>query len=82
LLNNWLKSNEFISDQYKQFTINNEVNLISNNGQTAYNEILTRGILMPIEFQIKTYFEQNNNSDTAINKYNKLINCHESNTHN
>ncbi|KAF0730679.1 C2H2-type domain-containing protein [Aphis craccivora] len=29
LLNNWLKINEFISYQYKQYTINNEVNLIS-----------------------------------------------------
>jgi len=81
LLNNWLKSNELISDKYKQFTINNEVNLISNNGQTAYNEILTKGVLMPLKFQIKTYFEQNNNLNTAINKYNKLINYPESNTH-
>ncbi|KAF0711407.1 C2H2-type domain-containing protein [Aphis craccivora] len=60
LLNNWLKNNEFISDQYKQFTINNEVNLISNNGQTAYNEILTKDVLMPLKFQIKTYFEYSN----------------------
>lgn len=80
LLNNWLKSNELISDEYKQFTINNEVNLISHNGHTAYNEIVTKGVLMPLKFQIKTYFEQNNNLNTAINKYNKLINCPESNT--
>jgi hypothetical protein len=36
---------------------------------------------MLLKFQIKTYFEQNNNLDTTINKYNKLINFAESNTH-
>lgn len=36
---------------------------------------------MPLKFQIKTYFEQNNNLNTAIDKYNKLTNCPESNTH-
>jgi len=80
LLNNWLKKNELISNECKQFTINNKVNLISNNGQTVYDEILTKGIIMPFKFQIKTYFEQNNNLNTAINKYNKLISCPESNT--
>ncbi|KAL4083604.1 hypothetical protein QTP88_028920 [Uroleucon formosanum] len=45
LLNNWLKNNELISNQSKQFTINNEINLISHNGQTVYEEVSTKAAL-------------------------------------
>jgi len=79
LLNNWLKNNELISNQFKQFTINNEINLISHNGQTVYDEVSTKGILMPLKFQIKKYFEQNNNLTTQLNLYNSLISCPVSN---
>jgi len=75
LLNNWLKNNELISNQFKQFTINNEINLISYNGQTMYDEVSTKDILMPLQFQIKKYFEQNNNLTTQLNLYNSLISC-------
>ncbi|KAF0713177.1 C2H2-type domain-containing protein [Aphis craccivora] len=42
LLNNWLKNNELISNQFKQFTINNEINIISHNGQTVYDKVSTK----------------------------------------
>lgn len=75
LLNNWLTSNDFIRDQFQQFTINNEINLVSHNGKTLYDEQNTKGILMPLNFQFKKYFEQNNNLNLALNRYNELISC-------
>lgn len=73
-LNNWLATNDFISDKFQQFTINNEVHLINHNGEIIYDELSTKGILMPLKFQIQKYFEQNNNLDLALKRYNNLMN--------
>jgi len=45
LLNKYLSSHGLLTDTCKQFTINNEVNLISHNGQTVFDEISTKAIL-------------------------------------
>lgn len=75
LLNKYLTTNDLLTDTCKQFTINNEVNLISHNGQTVFDEISTKAILMPLKFQFKKYFELNNNLNLAIKRYNYLIHC-------
>lgn len=75
LLNKCLTTNELISDTFKQFTINNEINLVSNNGLTMYNEINTKAVLMPLRFQFKKYFELDNNLNFALSRYKNLINC-------
>lgn len=68
VLNNWL------ADKFQHFTINNEIHLVSHNGEITYNELTTKGILMPLKFQIKKYFEQNNNHDLALKRYESLMN--------
>jgi len=74
LLNKCFTTNDLLTDTCKQFTINNEVNLVSHNGQTVFDEISTKAILMPLKFQFKKYFELNNNLNLAIKHYNYLIN--------
>lgn len=43
-----------------------------------YDEVSTEGVLMPLKFQIKKYFEQSNNLNTALNLFNSLISYPES----
>jgi len=73
-LNNWLTNNGLLCDKLQQFSINNEINLVSHNGETFYDEQNAKGILMPLKFQFKTYFEQNNNLNLSLHRYDKLIN--------
>jgi len=47
--------------QIKQFTINEEINLVSVSGETVYNDNNIKGIILPLQFQFKTFFETNNN---------------------
>jgi len=78
VLNNWLATND-LSDKLQQVTINNEIQLVSHNGETMYDELSIKGISMPLKFQIKKYFEQNNNLDFAHKRYDNLINSSVSN---
>lgn len=73
-LNVWLTANDLLSDKLQQFTINNEINLVCHNGETFYDEQNAKGILMPLKFQFKKYFEQNNNLNLALDRYDKLMN--------
>lgn len=74
LLTNYLTTNAFLCDSLKQFTINNEINLVSHNGTTMYNEVKTKGVIMPLQFQFKTFFELDNNLNSALERYYNLIN--------
>jgi len=60
MLNKWLTNNNLYSNIH-QFTINNEINLVSASGETNYSEQASKGILMPIDFQFKSFFEHNDN---------------------
>lgn len=73
LLTKYLTKNAILCDSLQQFTINNEIHLVSHNGLVEYDETKTKGILMPLKFQFKSYFEQNNNLDLALTLYNNLI---------
>jgi len=57
-----------------QFTIHNEINLVSTLGETNYNEQITKGILMPIQFQFKSFFEYDNNLSKTLTHYQYLTN--------
>jgi len=65
LLNKWLTNNNLYTN-VNQFTIHNEINLVSTLGETNYNEQITKGILMPIQFQFKSFFEYDNNLNKTL----------------
>jgi len=73
ILDKWLKNNNLYSD-IQQFTINNEINLVSSLGETNYSENITKGILMPIQFQFKSFFEHNDNLLKTLTEYEHLTN--------
>lgn len=50
-----------------QFTINNEITEIKNKGITVLGQSNSTGVINPIEFQIKKFFELPNVLDSAIN---------------
>ncbi|KAF0714943.1 Uncharacterized protein FWK35_00018261, partial [Aphis craccivora] len=68
-----LKNNNLYS-HINQFTINNEINLVSSLSETNYNEHITKGILMPLQFQFKSYFEYNDNLHSTLTEYERLMN--------
>jgi hypothetical protein len=49
-LNKCLTTNDLLTDTCKQFTMKNEVNLLFHNGQTVFDEISTKAIIMPLKF--------------------------------
>lgn len=71
MLNKWLANNNLYSNIH-QFTINNEINLVSTLDETNYSEQATKGILMPIDFQFKSFFEHNDNLLKTLTHYNYL----------
>lgn len=63
----WLSENNLISN-IMQFTINNEVRLISHCGEATYNDFSTKGCLLPLKFQFKQIFEKENLLEKYLNK--------------
>lgn len=57
---NYLHENELLMP-LRQFTIDNSISEIYLNGETVYDEDKTHGILMPLKFQFKSFFEKNDN---------------------
>jgi len=65
-LNSWLVQN-YLFENIQQFTVNEEIDLLSNSGKTMYNNQITKGVLLPLNFQFKKFFEHDNNLDkTAL----------------
>lgn len=58
-LHKWLMKNDLTSNIF-QFSINDEINIISHNGQPIYDECVTKGTLLPLKFQFKKTFENHN----------------------
>lgn len=69
LLNNWLMANNLVPP-IEQFSINDEINLITRNGEAVYDDISTKGVLLSMHFQMKTIGEKYFDIDSivAINK--------------
>lgn len=70
-LNKWLANQEITADII-QFTINNEINIVSVAGETEYDEIKTKGILFPLKFQFKKYYEKDNMLNQVLELYDNL----------
>jgi len=68
-LNNWLSENN-LYEEARQFTINSETNLVYNSGEKIYGDNIAKGVLLPIKFQLKKYFEYNNNNNLNISLLN------------
>jgi len=64
---NWLKKNNLIS-KIKQFNINNEIAPVDHSGNLMYDEKITKGTLLPLQFQFKQFFEYNNNYEIFYNQ--------------
>lgn len=70
-LNSWLVENHLF-ENIQQFTVNEEIDLVSNSGKTMYNNQITKGVLLPINFQFKKFFEHDNNLDKTLTIYEQL----------
>ncbi|KAI8116607.1 hypothetical protein CVS40_11351 [Lucilia cuprina] len=73
LMNKWLKNNCFMEDCV-QFSIDESVRPVIHNGNAVYDDVNTKGILLPIQFQFKKYFEK---SDVLQKTLNKIQLCEE-----
>lgn len=69
-LNKWLISNNLLCE-VKQITINNQICPVSYSGDICYNEKVTKGALLSLQFQFKQFFEHGNNFKTS---YDRLVN--------
>jgi len=67
-LNKWL-SNKNMYHSVQEFKINNDVNLVSTSGEMIYKDDCAKGVLLPIQFQFKQFFESNNNLNKALKYY-------------
>lgn len=70
-LNKWLSNQELTAD-IMQFTINNEINVVSRAGENEYDEINTKGILFPLKFQFQKYYEKNDILIQTLQLYDNL----------
>lgn len=72
-LNNWLIRNNLFQN-VQEFTINEEINLVSDSGEIIYGDKTSKGILLQLHFQFKKTFEQNENLANSLSLYEQLIN--------
>lgn len=71
LLNKWLIENDFATS-IEQFVIHNEVGIVRQLGDVVYDEKITKGVLLPLKFHFRTYFEQNDNLEKSLKQINEL----------
>lgn len=45
----WLKQNDYF-ENLKQFTINNQIDIVQHDANVMYDESLTKGVLLPLRF--------------------------------
>jgi len=64
-------------DNLKQLTINNEVRVVQHDGIVTYDEAITKGVLLPLRFQFRKFFEH---GDNFKNMYEKTIALNQSNS--
>lgn len=76
-LNNWLKNNNLLSPIH-QFTINNTIVPVDHAGNIMYDEKITKGVLLPIKYQFKQFFECHDNYKIFYDKLIEYENDHTS----
>lgn len=69
----WLEQNDYF-ENIKQFTINNEINVVLHDGEVVYDEAITKGVLLPLRFQFRKFLELNDNFKNMFNKLNSYKN--------
>lgn len=72
-LDKWLVENHLF-ENIQQFTVNEEIDFVSNSGETTYNYKVAKGVLFPLHFQFKNFFEHDNNLDKTLTIYEQLTN--------
>lgn len=70
-LMNWLMEEQYIN-HLNQIVVNREVTSVYNKGEVIYDENVTKGLLMPMKFQFKKFFEHGNNLQLSLDRINNL----------
>jgi len=65
-LHTFLKNEGFIDD-LKEVTINDQIVPAHSTGILENKQIITKGVILPLKFQFKTFFEKNNLLETTLN---------------
>lgn len=55
-----------------QIIINREITSLYDEGEVIYDEHVTKGLLMPMQFQFKKIFEHENNFQLSLDRLNNL----------
>lgn len=76
----WLEANDYIC-KYSEFTINKHIGEVCRMGETSYGECEVTGVLLPISFQFKKFFEKNNQLLKTLNDMEKITANLDSNSH-
>lgn len=70
-LMNWLMEEQYIN-HLNQIIINREITSVYGKGEVIYDEHITKGLLMPMKFQFKKFFEHGNNFQLSLDCLNNL----------
>jgi len=70
-LMNWPMEQQYIN-HLNQIVVNREVTSVYNKGEVIYDENVTKGLLMPMKFQFKKFFEHGNNLQLSLDRINNL----------
>jgi len=68
----WLNAEKKLLTSIQQFTINNEMCAVNIGGTLNYSEHSTKGVLMPLKFQFKNFFEHGENLKNMKNRVESL----------
>lgn len=71
LMNKWLIDHGFL-EECVQFLINESVGTVMHHGDVVYDDVNTKGVLLPLKFQFKKYFEKPNVFQETLRKINSF----------
>lgn len=61
-----LKTQNLVSDLF-HFKISDEIDIVQSNGEAFYDEVHTKGVLLPVKFQMKSILEKTGLPDVILN---------------
>lgn len=76
----WLRTNDYMQD-FEEFTINIEIGQVHCRGEMRYDDVETTGVLLPISFQFRKIFEQNDALLKTLKEMDRISNNSELNSH-
>lgn len=74
----WLREHDLSADAH-EYTINNSIEPIFREGNLEYEADKCTGVLMPLDFQFRRFFEKDQNLFSAINEQDKIRSDYELN---